>query len=142
MPIYVYRCDCGLRFERLMGLDTPAPECPGCGDEVHKTPAGFSLGGQADAGLSRDYMPQTWRGVYHGDREYVTRMQRQWDRRQQLEAKYPELAGDTRPILAHEGRYHQTPLRAGDPLVGEYLTGEHQQGAVPATTSTSTPSSD
>jgi hypothetical protein len=41
-------------------------------------------------------------------------MQRQWDRRQQLETKYPELVGDTRPILAHEGRYHNAPLRAGD----------------------------
>lgn len=44
--------------------------------------------------------------------EYVTRMQRQWDRRQRFEAKYPELAGDTRPVLAHEGRYHNAPLRA------------------------------
>ncbi|MCA1822458.1 MAG: zinc ribbon domain-containing protein, partial [Pseudonocardia sp.] len=61
MPIYVYRCDCGLRFERLMALDTPAPDCPACGNEVYKMPTGFSLVGQADAGLSRDYMPQTWR---------------------------------------------------------------------------------
>lgn len=114
MPIYVYRCDCGRRFEQLMGLYAPAPECPTCGNRMHKMPAGLRLGGQADAGLSRDHMPQTWRGVYHGDREYVTRMQRQWDRRQRLEAKYPELAGDTRPILAHEGRYHKAPLRAGD----------------------------
>ena len=114
MPIYVYRCDCGLRFEQLAGLNAPAPECPTCGDTMHKMPAGLHLGGLADAGLSRDHMPQTWRGLYHGDREYVTRMQRQWGRRQQLEVKYPELAGDTRPILAHEGRYHNAPLRAGD----------------------------
>lgn len=114
MPIYVYRCDCGMRFQRLVGMDTPAPECPGCRDTMRKIPAGFNLGGRANAGLSRDHMPQTWRGLYHGDREYVTRMQQQWDRRQQLEAKYPELAGDTRPILAHEGRYHNAPLRAGE----------------------------
>ena len=46
-------------------------------------------------------------------------MRRTWDERQQLEAKYPEIAGDQRPILAHEGRYHDAPLRAGDiPLRG------------------------
>jgi putative FmdB family regulatory protein len=114
MPIYVYRCDCGMLLQRLVGMDAPAPECPGCRDTMRKIPAGFNLGGQANAGLSRDHMPQTWRGLYHGDREYVTRMQRQWDRRQQLETKYPELVGDTRPILAHEGRYHNAPLRAGE----------------------------
>jgi hypothetical protein len=63
-------------------------------------------------------MPQTWRGTYGGDREYVTGLQRQWERRQRLEEKHPELAGDQRPIIAHEGRYHAAPLRAGDPLVG------------------------
>ncbi|HXT42887.1 MAG TPA: zinc ribbon domain-containing protein [Pseudonocardiaceae bacterium] len=114
MPIYVYRCDCGLRFERLAALNAPAPECPTCQDPMRKIPVGFSLGGRANAGLSCDHMPQTWRGLYHGDREYVTRMQRQWDRRHRLEAEYPQLAGDTRPILAHEGRYHNAPLRAGD----------------------------
>lgn len=117
MPIYVYRSDCGLRFERLAAMDTPAPACPRCGDKMHKMPVGLNLAGSADAGLSRDEMPQSWRGLYHANREYVARMQRQWDRRQQLEAKYPELAGDTRPILAHEGRYHHAPLRAGDPVV-------------------------
>jgi putative FmdB family regulatory protein len=114
MPIYVYRCDCGLRFERLVEMGTPAPECPTCGGATRNIPVVSSLGGQANGGLSREHMPQTWRGLYHGDREYVFWMQRQWDRRQQLEAKYPELAGDTRPILAHEGRYHNAPLRAGD----------------------------
>jgi hypothetical protein len=32
-----------------------------------------------------------------------------------LETKYPELAGDTRPILAREGRYHKAPPRVGEP---------------------------
>ena len=63
-------------------------------------------------------MPQTWRGTRNGDREYVTHLQRQWDRRQRLEAKHPEIADDQRPILAHEGRYHDAPLRAGDPVLG------------------------
>jgi putative FmdB family regulatory protein len=118
VPIYVYRCGCGLRFERLLPLRAEPPACPACGGEPRKVPAGFSLGGQADAGLSMDRMPQTWRGTYEGNREYTGRLRRQWERRQGLEAKYPEIAGDQRPILAHEGRYHDAPLRAGDPMPG------------------------
>jgi putative FmdB family regulatory protein len=125
MPIYVYRCDCGLRFERLTSFDAAAPGCPSCGGETRKVPAGFSLGGQADAGLSMDRMPQTWRGVYNGNPEYTGQMRRQWESRQRLEAKYPEIAGDQRPILAHEGRYHGAPLRAGDPVLG---SGGHGHG--------------
>jgi putative FmdB family regulatory protein len=118
MPIYVYRCDCGLRFEQLTSFDAAPPGCPECGGATRKIPAGFSLGGRADAGLAKEQMPQTWRGTYDGNREYVTGLRRQWDRRQQLEAKHPELAGDQRPIIAHEGRYHGAPLRAGDPVIG------------------------
>jgi putative FmdB family regulatory protein len=118
MPIYVFKCECGLRFEQLTSFDAAAPGCPDCGGDTRKIPAGFSLGGQADAGLAKEQMPQTWRGTYNGDRDYVTGMRRQWDRRQQLEAKHPELAGDQRPIIAHEGRYHGAPLRAGDTPIG------------------------
>jgi hypothetical protein len=45
----------------------------------------------------------------------VGQLRRQWDARRKLEEKYPELRGDQRPVLAHEGRYHARPLRAGDP---------------------------
>jgi putative FmdB family regulatory protein len=118
MPIYVYRCDCGERFERLVGIEAPAPGCPACGGTPQKIPAGPSLLGQAGTGLAKEQMPQTWRGTYNGDREYVTKLRRQWDQRQRLEAKHPELAGDQRPIIAHEGRFHGAPLRAGDPVPG------------------------
>ena len=121
MPIYVYGCaagSCGLRFERLAGFDDAPPGCPSCGGETRKVPTAAGLGGQADPGLSRDRMPQTWRGVHEGNREYVTGMQRQWEQRQKLEERYPELAGDQRPILAHEGRYSAAPLRLGDPAAG------------------------
>jgi putative FmdB family regulatory protein len=118
MPIYVYRCECGERFERLVGLDAPVPGCPACGGTPQKIPAGPSLLGQAGTGLAKEQMPQTWRGTYNGDREYVTGLRRQWDQRQRLEAKHPELAGDQRPIIAHEGRFHGAPLRAGDPVPG------------------------
>ncbi len=120
MPIYVFRCGCGARFEHLASMtDITTPECPVCGGETRKVPSGFTLGGQASAGLSKDEMPQTWRGVYNGSAEYIDRMRRTWEQRQKLEAKYPEIADDQRPILAHEGRYHDAPLRAGDiPLRG------------------------
>jgi putative FmdB family regulatory protein len=149
MPIYVYRCvngdgaddgDCGLRFEHLTRFDAAAPDCPRCGGATRKIPAGFSLGGRADAGLSKERMPQTWRGTYDGDREYVNRMQRQWERRQKLEARHPELAGDQRPILAHEGRYHEVPLRAGDPVLGGRAGVGHGHGHGHAARPAATPS--
>jgi putative FmdB family regulatory protein len=117
MPIYEYRCGCGSRLERLVRhSDGTAPQCPRCGARTTKVPSRFALGGQADPGLSRERMPQTWRGTYEGDREYVTRLHRDWERRERLEQRYPELAGDTRPVLAHEGRFHHEPLRQGDPM--------------------------
>ena len=69
-------------------------------------------------------MPQTWRGVYDGSPEYVDRMCRTWEQRQKLEERHPEIAGDQRPILAHEGRYEKAPLRLGDPA----LRAGHGQG--------------
>jgi hypothetical protein len=123
VPIYVYACadaagPCGLRFERLAVFDEAAPGCPSCGGGTRKVPTAAGLGGRADPGLARDRMPQTWRGVHEGNREYVTAMQRRWERRQDLEERHPELAGDQRPILAHEGRYSTAPLRLGDPVPG------------------------
>ncbi|TQM35416.1 FmdB family zinc ribbon protein [Pseudonocardia cypriaca] len=131
MPIYVYRCDCGERFERLVGIGAPAPDCPACGGAPKKIPAGPSLLGQAGAGLAKEQMPQTWRGTYNGDREYVTKLRHQWDQRQRLEAKHPELAGDQRPIIAHEGRFHGAPLRAGDPVPGPGQAHGHGHGHTP-----------
>jgi putative FmdB family regulatory protein len=127
MPIYVYRCGCGVRFEHLATMtDTATPGCPVCGGATSKVPAGFSLHGQADPGLSKNEMPQTWRGVYDGSPEYVNRMRRTWEQRQKLEERHPEIAGDQRPILAHEGRYERAPLRAGDiPLTGTAPTPGH-----------------
>ncbi|HZZ51701.1 MAG TPA: zinc ribbon domain-containing protein [Pseudonocardia sp.] len=132
MPIYVYRCadraKCGVRFERLTSFDADPPSCPSCGGATRKVPAGSSLGGQADPGLSMDRMPQTWRGTYDGNREYVGQLRRRWEDRQRLEAKYPEIAGDQRPILAHEGRFHGAPLRAGDPVLGAGGSTGHRDG--------------
>ena len=123
MPIYDYRCDCGVRFERLVALDAPTPPCPQCGGEARKVPSRPALHGTADPGPSKEYMPQTWKGTHRGNREYVTGLQRQWEKRERLEAKHPELRGDTRPVAAHEGRYEQAPLRAGEPYLGPGSSG-------------------
>ncbi len=125
MPIYEYRCDCGGTAEVLAALGAPAPLCPACGAETRKLVSGFAVGGRANAGLSQSRMPQTWKGTYGGNPEYITSLERQWDRRRRLEDHYPELGGDGRPILAHEGHYSVVPLRAGDP--NGHMSGERHR---------------
>jgi putative FmdB family regulatory protein len=120
MPLYDYRCPGGHYFERMVAMTSPdsdrdEQDCPACGAAAPKVPSRVSLGGQASAGPGQEQMPQTWRGTYEGNPEYVGKLRRQWEGRQKLEDKYPELKGDQRPILAHEGKYHDHPLRAGDP---------------------------
>ena len=119
MPLYDYRCPMGHFFEQMAPIAArERQDCPVCGQASGKLPSRVSLGGQASPGLGMDQMPQTWRGTYEGNPEYVGQLRRQWEARQKLEGKYEELRGDRRPVLAHEGRYHGTPLRAGDPLPG------------------------
>ncbi|HEY9523774.1 MAG TPA: zinc ribbon domain-containing protein [Thermopolyspora sp.] len=117
MPIYELRCDGGARhrFEVIQSFTAPLPECPSCGATTAKVPSRFGLSGGAVLPPPAEAMPQTWRGTYNADREYVASLRRTADRRRELEERHPELAGDRRPILAHEGRYESAPLRAGDP---------------------------
>ncbi len=118
MPIYDYRCDLGHRFEAMAPIAAgETARCP-CGAGAIKVPSRINIGGLADAGRPMELMPQTWRGTYDGNREYLGQLRREWGARQKLEEKYDELRGDQRPIIAHEGRYHGAPLRAGDPVVG------------------------
>lgn len=120
MPIYDLRCEGGHLFEVVQSFTAELPTCPSCGAATAKVPARFGIGG--DAGAVRrlppppEMMPQTWRGTYNGDREYVTSLRRTAEERKKLEERHPELAGDRRPIVAHEGRYESAPLRAGDPV--------------------------
>ena len=118
MPIYQLRCGSGHSFEVIQSLHAPLPACPDCGRETAKVPSVFGFAGQAARSLPPppERMPQTWRGTYEGNREYVTELRRTAERRQALEERHPELAGDRRPVLAHEGRFEAAPLRAGDPV--------------------------
>lgn len=90
VPIFVYRCDCGHRFERLVPRDAAAPECPECGSVTRKIPAGPSLTRGAAAPAPRPSRPSPgggevpipWRGVVAGGPEKV---QREVEFRQRLE---------------------------------------------------------
>jgi putative FmdB family regulatory protein len=113
MPLYDYRCPDGHYFERMAPMTSGDEQgCPACGAVAAKVPSRVALGGQASPGPSREQMPQTWRGTHEANPEYVGQLRRRWEGRQKLEEKYPELRGDQRPVLAHEGKYHDHPLRA------------------------------
>lgn len=82
MPIFVYRCDCGHRFERLVARDAVAPPCPECGAGTRKVPAGPRLGHAAPAsaaatgrrpGPSGGDVPIPWQGVAKGGPEKMAR---------------------------------------------------------------------
>lgn len=87
MPIFVYRCDCGQRFERLVPRDADAPACPDCGGATRKIPAGPRLGrvgGAPSPAAARSDVPIPWRGVVAGGPE---KLAREVEFRQRLEAK-------------------------------------------------------
>jgi putative FmdB family regulatory protein len=116
MPLYDYRCPDGHLFEQVAPIAArDRQDCPVCGQASGKIPSRITLGGHASPGLSMEQMPQTWRGTYEGNPEYLGQLRRRWNDRQKLEEKYDELRGDQRPVLAHEGRYAAAPLRGGDP---------------------------
>src|SRR5690606_12214157 len=128
MPIYDLRCGQGHRFAVSQSFTAPLPDCPYCGAATTKVPSRVAVTGLASAPPPPERMPQTWRGTYGANREYVAELRRTADARRRLEEKYPELAGDRRPILAHEGRFERAPLRAGDPLPGAAPSHAHAHG--------------
>jgi putative FmdB family regulatory protein len=120
MAIYDLRCTEGHDFEVIQSFTAPLPPCPECGSQTRKIPSTFGIGGRAARSLPppAEHMPQTWRGTRNADREYVTELRRTAEKRRDLEERHPELAGDRRPVLAHEGKYAAAPLRAGEPGPG------------------------
>jgi putative FmdB family regulatory protein len=115
MPIYEYECGCGHRFEKLVSSPaSPDPACPACGGVPRRRlPSSVALLGRATLPPGRDKAPRSWEETNGGDRETVLHWQRTLEQRQKIEEKHPELAGDSRPVLAHEGPYAAEPLRAG-----------------------------
>lgn len=116
MPLYEYACGCGTRFEKVVpfaAADSPDLACPACGARgCRRLLSSAALLGQASPPPGRDAAPRSWEQAGHGDRELIGEWHRTLEKRGKLEEKYPELAGDTRPVLAHEGPYAADPLRA------------------------------
>lgn len=140
MPIYEYACGCGYQFERLARLidaDAPSPACPACGGDCRRIPSVAALLGRAAVPPGREAAPRSWEQTNHGDRDTIRHWQRTLEQRGKLEEKYPELAGDNRPVLAHEGRYAARPLQAGEPAAPASPAGDphghvHPHTHVPA----------
>ena len=108
MPIFVYRCDCGMTFERLVSRDASPPDCPDCGGATRKIPAGPSIGRRTAAGSGSSAagpvggagpgeVAVPWRGAVAGGPE---KMQREVQLRQNIVAKgsaYPGNPGSSSP---------------------------------------------
>lgn len=117
MILYDYVCATGHDFEALVAsIADEAPPCPVCQAPSHRRLAKLNIGGRADAGPSRDQMPRSWQQTAGGDPETVRHWHDLAAKREKLEEKHPELAGDRRPVLAHEGIFANRPLRAGDDI--------------------------
>jgi putative FmdB family regulatory protein len=128
MAIYELKCAAEHRFEVIQSFGAPLPACPECGAATAKVPSSFGIGGAAKLPPRPEAMPQTWRGTYEGDREYVAGLRRTAEERRRLEDAHPELAGDRRPIIAHEGPFEGAPLRAGEQAVAGHDHGRHGHG--------------
>jgi putative FmdB family regulatory protein len=108
VPVYVYACSCGARWEELASLDARGPSrpCPTCGSQetAHRVPSAFSAPRRIDLGPDRSSWPRSWEAVNRGDPETVAYWRRTIERRLELERRHPELAPPpSRPVWAHEG---------------------------------------
>ena len=117
MILYDYRCEGDHRFEAAVAsMSSPAPDCPDCGSSARRVLTTVRTSGFASAGHSREDMPKSWKGMGNGNRDAVEYWRRSMEKRERLEERHPELGGDRRPILAHEGIFRDRPLRAGDDI--------------------------
>lgn len=131
MILYDFGCRSGHRFEAAVAsMMADDPPCPACGEATHRVPSAINMGAVADAGPDRRAMPHSWRGISGGHPDAVAHWRKTIERREKLEEKHPELAGDRRPVLAHEGIFHGNPLRAGDD-VGEAVAAARKAADTP-----------
>ena len=115
MILYDFACEAGHRFEAgIASMAADNPPCPGCGAATRRRPSRVQIGNRASAGPSREQMPRSWSATRQGDAETIKHWHKLATKREKLEESYPELAGDRRPVLAHEGIFSGRPLRAGD----------------------------
>lgn len=143
MILYELRCSGGHRFEAaLASMAAANPPCPLCQGSTGRIPAAARAGRRADPGPAQHERSHSWRGIGSGHPDAVAHWRERITRRERLEEKYPELAGDRRPVLAHEGVFAARPLRAGDD-VGAALAQARStaagNGATPGPTDTTGP---
>lgn len=133
MILYDYKCTRDHRFEAgVASMSSPAPDCPDCGEASRRVLTTVRTSGFASAGHSREDMPKSWKGMSGGSPDAVNYWRRSMEKREKLEERYPELGGDRRPILAHEGIFQGRPLRAGDDIgasVEAAVTADAKQSA-------------
>jgi hypothetical protein len=116
MIIYDYGCAQGHVFEAAVpSMAAPDPTCPVCASPTRRRPSRVNTTG-ASAGVPREELPRSWRAVGNGDPEAIRHWHRLAASREKLEEKHPDLAGDRRPVLAHEGLFAKRPLRAGEDI--------------------------
>jgi putative FmdB family regulatory protein len=94
MPIYVFRCDDGHDFEKLIPMSGGAPECPECGHSSRKIPTTFGIrsSGSTAPDAQRKFSPSSlWREAFKGKPDKV---QRELDFRRQLAARGKRESND------------------------------------------------
>lgn len=117
MILHDFKCAQGHRFEAgIPAMNADNPACPACGADTTRLLTAVRVGNAASAGTSREEMPTSWTGIGGGHPDAVAQWRDRMVRRTRLEEKYPELGGDRRPVLAHEGIFRGRPLRAGDDI--------------------------
>ena len=91
MPIFVYRCECGNTFERLVARDAAPPGCPACGGSTRKIPARPSIGRAGGTGAAAGDVGLPWQGPVAKGAEGV---QREVQLRDNIVAKGREYPGN------------------------------------------------
>lgn len=88
MPIYVFRCEGGHDFEKLVPMSAGAPNCPDCGHPSRKIPTTFGIRSSSSAPRKAQQQEfsssDVWREAFSGKPEKV---KREIEFRQQLAAK-------------------------------------------------------
>lgn len=149
MILHDFECTEGHRFEAGVDASVADPSCPACGAATRRRYTGVRIGGRASAGVPRDQMPRSWQSIGRGHPDAVAHWRRAVEHRERIEEKDPDLAGDRRPVLAHEGIFASNPLRLGDDVpsavqqavAGSAKAAAAESGAASAApgTTTSTP---
>lgn len=117
MILYDFQCQNRHRFEAgLPSMFADNPPCPVCATPTHRVPPRIQQLGKSDTGPSFEEMPKSWQAISGGHPDAVAHWRKKIEKREKLAERHPELAGDRRPVLAHEGIFAGRPLRAGDDI--------------------------